>query len=54
MWIGLVPFKNLGVKKLLGIEPAKNLCKISRDKGINTINSFFDSKFAKKLKTMQI
>ena len=48
--IGLIPFKNLGVKKLLGIEPAKNLCEISKEKGINTINSFLDKKIHKKIK----
>jgi len=38
--VGLVPFKNMGFKNLLGIEPAKNLCKISKNKGIKTINAF--------------
>ena len=28
--VGLIPFKSLGVKNLLGVEPAKNLCKISK------------------------
>ena len=30
--IGLQPFKDLGFKKLLGIEPAKNLSKLSKKK----------------------
>jgi len=38
--VGLVPFKNMGFKNLLGVEPAKNLCKISNNKGIKTINAF--------------
>lgn len=47
--IGLLPFKQKGFKKLLGIEPAKNLAKESRKKGIKTINQFFDKKVLKKI-----
>ena len=38
--IGLHPFKKLGFKNLLGIEPAKNLCNILSSKGINSLNDF--------------
>lgn len=48
--VGLLPFKELGIKKLLGIEPAKNLCKISNKKGINTLNDFLNFKSLKKIK----
>tara|TARA_B110000027_G_scaffold40974_1_gene45230 strand:- start:6303 stop:7484 length:1182 start_codon:yes stop_codon:yes gene_type:complete len=35
-------FKSLGTK-VLGVDPAKNICKIANKRGINTLNSFFDS-----------
>ena len=48
--VGLVPFKKLRIKNLLGVEPAKNLCKISKDKGIKTFNGFLNHKNLKKIK----
>ncbi len=48
--IGLMPFKNKGYKNLLGVEPAINLCKISKKKGIKVINSFLDKKCVNKIK----
>ena len=33
--IGLIPFKNLGFKNLIGVEPAKNLAKLSNKKNQN-------------------
>ena len=48
--VGLSPFKELGIKNLLGIEPAKNLCKISNKKGIKTVNDFLNFKSLKKIK----
>ena len=48
--VGLSPFKELGIKNLLGIEPAKNLCKISNKKGIKTLNDFLNFKSLKKIK----
>ena len=48
--IGLLPFKKLGLKKLLGVEPAKNLCKIAKKNGIKTINGFLNRKNLKKIK----
>jgi len=47
--IGLHPFKKFGFNNLLGIEPAKNLSKISASKGIKTLNNFFDKKIIKKI-----
>ncbi len=47
--VGLIPFKNMGFKNLLGIEPAKNLCKISKAKGIKTINNFLNFDTLKKI-----
>ena len=32
-------FKSLGTK-VLGVDPAKNICKIANKRGINTLNSF--------------
>jgi hypothetical protein len=48
--IGLLPFKKLGIKNVLGIEPAKNLSKISKKKGIKTFNGFLNYKILKKIK----
>ena len=48
--IGLMPFKKLGYKNLIGIEPATNLAKISSKNGIKTINSFLDFKTTKRIK----
>jgi 2-polyprenyl-3-methyl-5-hydroxy-6-metoxy-1,4-benzoquinol methylase len=42
-------FKKLGIKTL-GIDPAKNICKIANKRGIKTINYFFDTKTAKMCK----
>jgi len=48
--IGLVPFKKFGIKNVLGIEPAKNLCKISKKKGIKTVNTFLNINSLRKIK----
>jgi quercetin dioxygenase-like cupin family protein len=48
--VGLLPFKELGIKNLLGIEPAKNLCKISNKKGIKTLNDFLNYQSLKRIK----
>ncbi len=42
-------YKNYGCK-VLGVEPAKSLCKISKKKKIKTINGFFDKKIVHKIK----
>ena len=42
-------FKNISKCKVLGVEPAKHIAKISNRKGINTINSFFDKKTVNKI-----
>ena len=39
--IGLKKFSSSGYN-VLGIEPAKNICEIANQKGIRTINSYFD------------
>jgi len=39
--IGLLKFKSHDIN-VLGIEPAKNICKIANDNGINTLNRYFD------------
>lgn len=48
--IALLELKKLGFKKVLGIEPAKNLAVIAKKKDLNVINSFLDKKLSIKLK----
>ncbi len=42
--IALKPFLDLGYKKVLGIEPAKNLAKLANKKKIKTFNGFLEKK----------
>lgn len=46
--VGLVPYMSHGIR-VLGIEPASNICKISEEKGIETINAYFDASSADKV-----
>tara|TARA_B100001093_G_scaffold128417_1_gene120877 strand:- start:628 stop:3183 length:2556 start_codon:yes stop_codon:yes gene_type:complete len=48
--VALKPFKDLGFKKLLGVEPAKNLAKIANKNKIKTYNGFLEKKNIKKIK----
>jgi nucleoside-diphosphate-sugar epimerase/dTDP-4-dehydrorhamnose 3,5-epimerase-like enzyme len=48
--VALKPFLNLGFKKLLGIEPAKNLAKLANKNKIKTFNGFLEKKNLKKIK----
>jgi len=48
--VGLKPFKELKFKKIIGIEPAKNLAKLANKENIKTYNNFFDEKIFKKIK----
>ena len=48
--VALKPFKDMGFKKILGIEPAKNLAKIANKNKIKTFNGFLESKNLKKIK----
>jgi nucleoside-diphosphate-sugar epimerase len=48
--VALKPFLNLGFKKVLGIEPAKNLAKLANKNKIKTFNGFLDKKNVKKIK----
>ena len=52
--IALKPFLDLGFKKILGIEPAKNLAKLANKNKIKTFQGFLDKKNVKKLRKMQI
>ena len=45
--VALKPFKDLGFKKVLGVEPAKNLAKIANKNKIKTFNGFLEKKFKK-------
>ena len=44
----LIAFKNLGARTL-GIDPAENLVKVAALSGIETVNSYFDSKVAARI-----
>ena len=48
--VALKPFLDRGFKKILGIEPAKNLAKIANKNKIKTFNGFLDKKNLKKIK----
>ncbi len=48
--IALKPFLDMGFKKVLGIEPAKNLAKLANKKKIKTLNIFLEKKNLKKIK----
>ena len=48
--VALKPFVDLGFKKILGIEPAKNLAKLANKKKIKTFNGFLEKKNLKKIK----
>ena len=48
--VALKPFKDLNFKKILGIEPAKNLAKLANREKIRTYNGFLDGKSLKKIK----
>ena len=48
--VALKPFKNLKFKKILGIEPAKNLAKLSNKEKIKTFNGFLNEKTLKKIR----
>ena len=48
--VALKPFLQLGFKKVLGIEPAKNLAKLANKNKIKTFNGFLEKKNLKKIK----
>ncbi len=48
--VALKPFLELGFKKILGIEPAKNLAKLANKNKIKTFNGFLEHKNMKKIK----
>ena len=48
--IALKPFKDLKFKKILGIEPAKNLAKLANKNKIRTFNVFLERKNLNKIK----
>ena len=48
--VALRPFKELGFKNILGIEPAKNLAKLANKNKIKTFNGFLEKKNLKKIK----
>ena len=48
--VALKPFKDLGFKNIVGIEPAKNLTIIANKNKIKTLNFFLEKKNIKKIK----
>ncbi len=48
--VALKPFKDLGFKKILGIEPAKNLAKLANKNKIKTFNGFLEETKLNKIK----
>ncbi len=48
--IALSPFLKLGFKKILGVEPAKNLARQANKNKIKTFNGFLEKKNLKKIK----
>jgi len=48
--VALTPFKESGFKKILGIEPAKNLAKLANKNKIKTFNGFLEKKNLNKIK----
>ena len=48
--VALKPFIDQGFKKILGIEPAKNLAKLANKNKIKTFNGFLNKKNIKKIK----
>jgi len=48
--VALKPFKDLGFKKILGIEPAKNLSKLANKNKIKTFNGFLEKNKLKNIK----
>ena len=48
--VALKPFKDLGFKRILGIEPAKNLAKLANKNKIKTFNGFLEKTNLKKFK----
>ena len=50
--VALKPFKDLKFKKILGIEPAKNLAKLANKNKIKTFNGFLNKKNLRKIKKL--
>ena len=48
--VALKPFKELGFKNILGVEPAKNLAKLANKNKIKTFNGFLDKSSVKRIK----
>ena len=48
--IALKPFLDLGFKKILGVEPAKNLAQLANKKKIKTFHGFLEKRNLKKIK----
>jgi len=48
--VALRPFKDFGFKKILGVEPAKNLAKLANKNKIKTFNGFLEKNNLTKIK----
>tara|TARA_B100000575_G_scaffold294581_1_gene311757 strand:- start:8384 stop:9613 length:1230 start_codon:yes stop_codon:yes gene_type:complete len=47
----LIPFIKKGFKKVIGVDPAKNIAKIANKNQIQTINDYWNFNFSKKINT---
>ena len=45
----LKPFINNGFKKVLGIDPARNICQIAKNNNVKTINEYWSEDLAKEI-----
>ncbi len=45
----LKPFVDNGFKKVIGVDPAKNICDLANQKNIYTINAYWDEECSKNI-----
>ena len=43
------PFVDNGFKKVIGVDPAKNICDLANKNNIKTINAYWDEECSKKI-----
>ncbi|MEK6844138.1 MAG: NAD-dependent epimerase/dehydratase family protein, partial [Nanoarchaeota archaeon] len=46
-------FKKIGINRVVGVEPAQNICEIARNDGIDTLCGFFDSSIVSNILNMK-
>jgi len=45
----LRPFVNSGYKKVIGVDPAKNICDLANSNNVNTINSYWNEECSERM-----